>query len=93
MVAQVHAPAAAPAQATGQHRAHFDVARLQALAISTQAALGAHRVEQHAALHATCSRTLQGLDDRFAHRVVEHQVVQQVHAVFGLVDVGDQRVQ
>ncbi|MNI45423.1 hypothetical protein D3C73_998470 [compost metagenome] len=25
MVAQVHAPAAAPAQAAGQHRAHFDV--------------------------------------------------------------------
>ena len=93
VVAQVHAPAAAPTQPAGQQGQHLHATGLQALAITAQATLGAHRIQQQAAAHAACAGAFQRSHHRLAHRIVEHQVIQQMHAFLRLVDRGDQRLQ
>ena len=93
VVAQVHAAAAAPAQAAGQHRVHVHAAGQQALAVAAQAALGAHRVQQQAAGDAARGGAQQRLRHRLADAVVEHQVIEQVDFAVGVVDVVDQRTQ
>ena len=93
VVAQVHPAAAPPPQAARQHVVHHHAGCAQAGAVCAQPALGAHGIQQHAAGHAARGGRAQRGRDGVAHRVVEHQVVQQVHLPGGRADVVQQRTQ
>ncbi len=91
VVAQVHATAAAPAQAAGHHPVDLDAGRAQPPGEAPVTELGADRVEQDTAAHPAPGRAHRGIGDGRADRVVVHQVVEQVHAFARRIDVGDER--
>ena len=90
VVAQVHARCGARASPPASiARTSTPAARRRGH--GAQAALGADVVQQQAAMHAAPRGLGQRVRHRVADRVVEHQVVQQVHLEARRRDVGQQR--